>query len=109
VGAIGSRLNNQRRRERLAEHFDMTAEELDRLHGPIGLYIGSKTPPEIAISILAELTAVKNGVALPRAVGIAEAKAQAGFGAYGRGVRIAGPHPSPLPEGEGVKPFLCLR
>jgi xanthine dehydrogenase accessory factor len=79
VGAIGSRLNNQRRRERLAEHFDMTSEELNKLHGPIGLYIGSKTPPEIAISILAELTAVKNGVALPRTMGVAEAKANAGL------------------------------
>ena len=79
VGAIGSRLNNQRRRERLAEHFDLTQEQLAKLHGPIGLYIGSKTPPEIAISILAELTAVKNAVALPKAIGIEEAKTLAGL------------------------------
>jgi xanthine dehydrogenase accessory factor len=62
VGAIGSRLNNARRRERLAQ-FDLSDEQLARLHGPVGLHIGSKTPFEIAISILAELTAVKNGVA----------------------------------------------
>jgi xanthine dehydrogenase accessory factor len=61
VGAIGSRVNNAKRRERL-KLFDVTDEELARLHGPIGLYIGSKTPAEIAISILAELTAVKNAV-----------------------------------------------
>jgi len=61
VGAIGSRLNNARRRERLKQ-FDLDDAQLARLHGPIGLYIGSKTPSEIAISILAELTAVKNGV-----------------------------------------------
>ena len=61
VGAIGSRINNARRRERLKE-FELDDEQLARLHGPIGLYIGSKTPAEIAISILAELTAVKNGV-----------------------------------------------
>ena len=61
VGAIGSRANNARRRERLLQ-FDVSAEQLARLHGPVGLYIGSKTPAEIAISILAELTAVKNGV-----------------------------------------------
>jgi xanthine dehydrogenase accessory factor len=61
VGAIGSRVNNARRRERL-KLFDVTDEQLARLHGPIGLYIGSKTPAEIAISILAELTAVKNAV-----------------------------------------------
>jgi xanthine dehydrogenase accessory factor len=61
VGAIGSRLNNARRRERL-KLFDLSDEELDRLHGPIGLYIGSKTPAEIGIAILAEMTAIKNGV-----------------------------------------------
>ena len=61
VGAIGSRANNAKRRERLLQ-FDVTTEQLARLHGPVGLYIGSKTPAEIAISILAELTAVKNGV-----------------------------------------------
>lgn len=75
VGALGSRANNEKRRERLKE-FDVTAEEIERLHGPIGLYIGSRTPPEIAISILAEITAVKNGVQLPDAVRIAGAKAQ---------------------------------
>jgi xanthine dehydrogenase accessory factor len=79
VGSIGSRLNNQRRRERLAEHFGLLAKQLDKLHGPIGLYIGSKTPPEIAISILAELTAVKNGVALPQAAGVAGGKTLAGL------------------------------
>jgi len=61
IGAIGSRANNAKRRERLLQ-FDLTEEQIARLHGPIGLYIGSKTPPEIAISILAEMTAVKNGV-----------------------------------------------
>ena len=64
VGAIGSRLNNSKRRERL-KLFDVTELELQKLRGPVGLYIGSKTPAEIAISILAEMTAVKNGVALP--------------------------------------------
>ena len=61
VGAIGSRLNNMKRRERL-KLFDLTEAQLARLHGPIGLYIGSKTPSEIAISIMAEMTAVKNAV-----------------------------------------------
>lgn len=60
VGALGSRANNQRRRERLLQHFDLALEEIDRLHGPVGLPIGSRTPPEIALSILAEMTAVKN-------------------------------------------------
>jgi xanthine dehydrogenase accessory factor len=61
VGAIGSRLNNEKRRERL-KLFDLTDAQLARLHGPVGIYIGSKTPAEIAISIMAEMTAVKNGV-----------------------------------------------
>jgi len=61
VGAIGSRANNAKRRERL-KLFDLTDVELARLHGPIGLYIGSKTPAEIAVSIMAEMTAVKNAV-----------------------------------------------
>ena len=61
VGALGSKLNNDRRRERLAQ-FDLAAEEIARLHGPVGLPIGSRTPPEIAVSILAEMTAVRRGV-----------------------------------------------
>ncbi|MCM5570127.1 XdhC family protein [Burkholderiaceae bacterium FT117] len=63
VGALGSRATTASRRARLAM-FDMTPEEIDRLHGPIGLFIGARTPPEIAISILAEITAVRHGVPL---------------------------------------------
>ncbi|MFC3108688.1 XdhC family protein [Undibacterium arcticum] len=63
VGAIGSRVNNAKRRERL-KLFDVSDAQLSKLHGPIGVYIGSKTPAEVAISILAEMTAVKNGVPL---------------------------------------------
>ena len=74
VGAIGSRRNNDARRERLAEHFDLSADELGRLRGPVGVYIGSKTPPEIAVSILAEIIAVKNGVVVPHDMLVAPAK-----------------------------------
>ncbi len=62
VGALGSRANNARRRERLLQYFDLSQAEIARLHGPVGLPIGSHTPPEIAVAILAEMTAVKNGV-----------------------------------------------
>ena len=70
VGALGSRLNSRKRHERLLM-FDLSEAELSRLHGPIGLNIGSKTPPEIAVSILAEMTAVRHGVGLDT-VGIRE-------------------------------------
>jgi xanthine dehydrogenase accessory factor len=77
VGALGSRANNTQRRKRL-EEFDLQPEQIERLHGPIGLYIGSRTPPEIAISILAEIIAAKNGVALPDSVQVARAKEKLG-------------------------------
>src|SRR5688572_12685465 len=64
VGAIGSKKNNDARRERLKE-FDVSEGEIARLRGPVGLYIGSKTPPEIAVAILAEMTAVRHGVTEP--------------------------------------------
>jgi len=64
VGALGSRANNDKRRERLRQYFDLTDDEVGRLHGPVGLNIGSRTPPEIAVSILAEMTAVKHGIEL---------------------------------------------
>jgi xanthine dehydrogenase accessory factor len=78
VGAIGSRRNAEARRERMIEHFEQTEQSLARLRGPIGIYIGSKTPPEIAVSVMAEILAVKNAVALPREAAVAVAKAAAG-------------------------------
>ncbi len=62
VGAIGSRRNAASRRERFMEHFDETEASLQRLHSPVGLHIGSKTPAEIAVSVMAHILAVKNGV-----------------------------------------------
>jgi len=73
VGAIGSRANQARRRERLAVHFDMSEAELARLHGPVGLKNGARTPPEIAVAILAELTAARYGFRIPEPVRIASA------------------------------------
>ncbi len=72
VGALGSRSNTAKRKERLAL-FDLSAAEIDRLHGPIGLDIGSRTPAEIAVSILAEIIAVRNGVALKQKKPVAAA------------------------------------
>ena len=74
IGAIGSRKNNEARRARMIEHFEQTEESLGRLRGPIGIYIGSKMPAEIAVSIMAEVLAVKNGVPLPRDMQVGPAK-----------------------------------
>jgi xanthine dehydrogenase accessory factor len=60
VGALGSRATAARRRQQL-EHLGVTPEELARLHMPIGLDIGSRTPAETAVSILAEVLAVRAG------------------------------------------------
>lgn len=65
VGALGSRKNTQKRKERLLE-FDVSKEQVEKLHGPVGLYIGALTPPEIAVSILAEVIAVKYGISTPK-------------------------------------------
>ncbi|AKQ54488.1 XdhC family protein [Bordetella hinzii] len=74
VGAIGSLRNTSSRRQRFIDHFGETAASLERLHAPVGIYIGSKTPAEIAVSIMAEILAVKNGVALPAAFSVEAAK-----------------------------------
>lgn len=63
VGALGSSRNQATRKQRLAEHFGLTEEELARLHGPVGLRIGAKTPAEIAVSILGEIVECKNPAA----------------------------------------------
>jgi xanthine dehydrogenase accessory factor len=59
IGALGSKINNDKRRERLLE-FDLSKDQIDQLHGPAGLDIGSHTPAEIAVSIAAEIVAAKN-------------------------------------------------
>jgi len=60
VGALGSQSTNDSRRHRL-KALGVSKEGIEKLHGPIGLPIGSHTPAEIAISIFAELTAFRNG------------------------------------------------
>jgi xanthine dehydrogenase accessory factor len=64
VGAIGSQRNQAQRKERLRE-FGVTDQQLERLHGPVGLKNGARTPPEIAASIVTEMTAVKYGYRIP--------------------------------------------
>jgi len=59
VGALGSKTTQAKRRQRLLDD-GLTEEQLNRLHGPIGLEIGAGTPEEIAISIMAEVVAARN-------------------------------------------------
>ncbi|WP_057687724.1 XdhC family protein, partial [Bordetella pertussis] len=59
VGALGSRANQEKRRERL-RLFDLGDEDIARLRGPVGLPIASRTPAEIAVAVAAELVWVRN-------------------------------------------------
>jgi xanthine dehydrogenase accessory factor len=93
VGAIGSRRNNDVRHQRMIEHFGLTPAQIERLRGPIGIYIGSKTPAEIAVSIMAEVLAVKNSVTLPRDMQVAHAKNERAVQHNDAGVLVCGVRP----------------
>ena len=58
VGALGSVQTTEKRKARLAQ-FDLTPEQIERLHGPVGMPIGSRTPAEIAVSVAADLVAAR--------------------------------------------------
>jgi len=58
IGAMGSAKTTEKRKERL-QMLDIPIEKIKNLHAPVGLSIGSKTPPEIALSILSELTMLR--------------------------------------------------
>ena len=60
VGAIGSRKTSEDRRERLRLR-GLSDAQLARIHAPIGLSLGGKTPEEVALSIAAEIVAVRRG------------------------------------------------
>lgn len=64
IGAMGSKRNSENRLARLRECTDYEKADLARIHAPIGLPIGSKTPAEIALAIVADIVRVKNGISL---------------------------------------------
>ena len=59
VGALGSRKNHEKRCKRLLDVFELTSDQVSKLHGPIGLDIGGKSPAEIAVSIMAQIIQVR--------------------------------------------------
>ncbi|ERK12014.1 Xanthine and CO dehydrogenases maturation factor, XdhC/CoxF family [Serratia fonticola AU-P3(3)] len=60
IGAMGSQRNSDRRRQRLQQIAEFSPQELGRIHAPIGLPLGSKTPAEIALAVMADIVQQKN-------------------------------------------------
>jgi xanthine dehydrogenase accessory factor len=71
VGALGSTRNQAKRRERLLS-FDLSEQEVDRLYGPVGLQIGSRTPAEIAVAVGAQLVQVRRALEDARVGGLSQ-------------------------------------
>lgn len=71
IGALGSTRNQAKRRERLLS-FDLSEQEVDRLHGPVGLQIGSRTPAEIAVAVGAQLVQVRRALEDARVGGLSQ-------------------------------------
>lgn len=65
IGAMGSLRNSARRRQRLQQIAEFTPQELERIHAPIGLPLGSKTPAEIALAVMAAIVQQKTGCRPP--------------------------------------------
>jgi xanthine dehydrogenase accessory factor len=64
VGALGSGRTTAKRAARLIEHFDMTQADVQRIRGPIGIDLNTRKPQEIALAVMTEITAARNGVTI---------------------------------------------
>ncbi len=62
VGALGSGRTTAKRAARLIEHFEMTENDVKRIRGPIGIDLKTRKPAEIALAVMADITAARNGV-----------------------------------------------
>ncbi|MNP18396.1 putative xanthine dehydrogenase subunit A [compost metagenome] len=62
IGAMGSRRTSDKRLERVRRIGGLEDQALERIHAPIGLKLGSKTPAEIALAVMADIVRVRNGV-----------------------------------------------
>jgi xanthine dehydrogenase accessory factor len=62
IGAMGSKRNSQNRLERIKRIARLDDQSVDRIHAPIGLNLGSKTPAEIALAVMSDIVRVKNGI-----------------------------------------------
>ncbi len=62
IGVMGSRATSEKRFERLRRIGGLGDAELARIHAPIGLNLGSKTPAEIALAVLADILRIRNGI-----------------------------------------------
>jgi xanthine dehydrogenase accessory factor len=61
---MGSKRTSQKRRERLQRSGSISEAQLQRLHAPVGLNIGSKTPAEIAVAIMADIIRCRHSPAI---------------------------------------------
>jgi xanthine dehydrogenase accessory factor len=62
IGALGSSRTTQRRAERLIEHFAASEADIARIRGPIGIDLNTRRPQEIALAVMVDITAARNGV-----------------------------------------------
>ncbi len=64
LGALGSGRTTAKRAARLIEHFAMTEDDVKRIRGPIGIDLKTRKPQEIALAVMTDITAARNGVAI---------------------------------------------